>query len=342
MWPTVVPIEFSFIRVLNYPLVTVGLTTYNAIDSVERAVNSALVQTWPSIEIVAVDDCSTDGTREFLDQLAISHPTLRVFGNSVNGGVAVSRNRILDEAKGEFIAFFDDDDISLPERIEKQFQRIADYERQFAPGALVICHSARKQLYPNGEERLEPTMGQREGRLAPAGAAVARRILLGTPLEDGYGACPTCSQMARLATYRLLGGFDPSLRRGEDTDFNIRLAEAGGHFVGIAAPLVIQTMTKTSDKSLRDEYYNMLRLMEKHRAIMEREGQYDFCRAWLALKQAWLEQKHWEFTWRLMRLGLVSPLLTLRRLTIALPNLGLNRAFSQFHAVADEPKNHRC
>ena len=321
------------------PLVTLGITAYNAVDSIEKAVKSALSQTWRPIEIVAVDDCSTDSTREILLRLAGRYPELRVYRNEENVGVAVSRNRILEVAKGEFVAFFDDDDESLPDRIEAQFNRIFDYERQFAEGEQVICHTARTLIYPNGETRVEPTMGQIEGKRAPAGPAIARRILLGAPLKDGYGACPTCSQMARLATYRLLGGFDPSLRRGEDTDFNIRLAEAGGHFVGIAAPLVIQTMTKTSDKSLRDEYHNMLRLMEKHRAIMEREGQFDFCREWLTLKQAWLEKMNWEFAWRLMRLGLASPLLTLRRLIIALPNMGLNRAFSRFHAVGDEPKN---
>jgi hypothetical protein len=175
-----------------------------------------------------------------------------------------------------------------------------------------------------------------EGRRAPAGAAVARRILLGTPLEDGYGACPTCSQMARLSTYRRLGGFDAALRRGEDTDFNIRLAEAGGHFVGIDQPFVIQTMTKTPEKSLRDEYCNMRRLMEKHRAIMEREGQYDFCCEWLELKQTWLERRHLDFVRRLFRLSLNNPVLTLRRLYLALPNIGINRAFSRFHKSGDD------
>lgn len=320
------------------PLVTIGITAYNAVGSIERAVTSALSQTWRPIEIVAVDDCSTDFTQEILIRLGQQHPELRVYRNELNAGVALSRNRILEEAKGEFVAFFDDDDESLPDRVEAQVDRIVNYELQFTDGAPVVCHTARKILYPHRETRMEPTMGQIVGKRAPAGAAVARRILLGTPLEDGYGACPTCSQMARLSTYRLLGGFDPSLRRGEDTDFNIRLAEAGGHFVGIPNPLVTQTMTKTSDKSLRNEYDNMLRLMEKHRAIMEREGQYDFCREWLALKQAWLEKKHWEFARRLMWLGLSNPLLTLRRLTIALPNMGLNRAFSRFHTVSEKRK----
>jgi glycosyltransferase involved in cell wall biosynthesis len=320
-------------------LITIGLTTYNAADSVERALASAFTQTWHPFEVVAVDDCSSDGTREILERLAEQRPELRVFGNAVNGGVAVSRNRILEEARGEFVAFFDDDDQSLPERIVEQHARIVAYERSFASGAPVICHTARRLLYPHGEERLEPTMGQIEGKRAPAGPAVAQRILLGAPLEDGYGACPTCSQMARLSTYRLLGGFDPSLRRGEDTDFNIRLAEVGGHFVGIARPLVIQTMTKTSEKSLRDEYGNMRLLIEKHRAIMEREGQYDFCCNWLEAKQAWLERRLMDFVRRLLALGLANPFLTLRRLLLALPNVGLNRAFSRFHIGSGISRN---
>lgn len=47
------------------PLVTLGITAYNAVDSIEKAVKSALSQTWRPIEIVAVDDCSTDSTRDF-------------------------------------------------------------------------------------------------------------------------------------------------------------------------------------------------------------------------------------------------------------------------------------
>jgi glycosyltransferase involved in cell wall biosynthesis len=320
---------------LNRPLVTIGLAAYNAADTIERAVMSALSQTWRPIEIVVVDDCSSDGTREILERLSRRHSVVRVFHNAVNGGVAVSRNRILAEARGEFVAFFDDDDESLPERIVEQHARITGYEKQFAPDSPVICHTARKLVYPRGEEQAA-TMGQIEGKRAPAGIAVARRILLGAPLEDAYGACPTCSQMARLSTYKLVGGFDPSFRRSEDTDFSIRLAEAGGHFVGIGRPLVIQTMTRSAEKSLAEEYRNTIRLMEKHRAIIEREGQYDFCRDWLEAKQAWLERRRVDFIRRLLALALTHPVLTLRRLALALPNANLNRAFSGFYAGGDE------
>lgn len=317
--------------VMNLPLVTIGLTTYNASETVERAIRSALSQTWQPIEIVAVDDCSTDDTLKILDRLSQSHSELRVFSNATNGGVAISRNRILNEARGEFVAFFDDDDESAPERIEKQVRRITDYESNFAKGAPVVCHTARRRIYTEGLERIEQTMGEIEGKIAPNGIAVVHRILLGIPLEDGYGACPTCSQMARLMTYHTVRGFDPMLRRSEDTDFTIRLAEIGGHFVGIAQPLVTQWMTCTSEKSLREEHRNQLLLIEKHRSVFDRYGQYEFCRSWLDIKQTWLEKKRLAFIRILLSLAMKHPLLTTQRLIMALPNLRLNHAFSHFH-----------
>jgi len=313
------------------PHITIGLTSFNSIDTVERALDSALNQTWQSFEVIVVDDASTDGTLKKLIELALQHPELRVFSTTVNSGVAVARNQILAEAHGEFVAFFDDDDVSLPERIAKQYKRIVEYEREFAGGDPVICHSARRVIYPHGECRTEPTMGQTEGLHAPAGHAVTRRILMGEPLDDGYGACPTCSQMARLSTYHLVGGFDPQLRRGEDTDFNIRLAELGGHFVGIGQPLVTQTMSPTSEKSLAEEYRNMRILLEKHRALMDSLDQYEFCLRWLDAKQEWLANRPTAFMKKLSFLAFRHPLLTVQRLALALPNMGSNRAFSRFH-----------
>ncbi len=320
---------------MRRPLITIGLTTFNALDTVKRAINSAFSQTWHPIEVVAVDDCSDDGTFFLLEQIAEENSKLRVFRNRVNGGVSVSRNRILKEARGEFVVFFDDDDQSVPERITEQYSRIIDYEKRFAAGAPVVCYTAREINYPNGERFLAPTMGQATAKSAPAGLAVAHRILIGTPLEDAYGACPTCSQMARLETFCLVGGFDPNLRRGEDTDFNIRLASIGGHFVGIAHPLVIQNMTKTSDKSLAEEYRNAKILLRKHRSIIGNQVQYNFCCDWLNLKQSWLECHRIEFACQLVMLVIKHPVLSLARLRAAFNNIKLNQLFSRFH-LADE------
>lgn len=319
---------------MRAPLVTIGLTTYNAADTVERALRSAVGQDWRPIEVVVVDDGSTDETVSILERWAARHPEIRIFRNPQNSGIAVSRNRILEEARGEFVAFFDDDDESMPDRVERQVARLESYEFDFADGAPVICHTARVVIYPDGTRRVEPTTGETEGRRAPAGVPVAHRVLLGTPLKDAYGACPTCSQMGRLSVYRNLGGFDPLLRRGEDTEFNIRLARAGGHFVGIGDPLVIQKMTKTSDKSLADEYKYLMYILEKHTDLLSELGQFEFCRKWFTAKQRFLENRPYAFIVDFISLGLRYPIPTVRRLCLALPNIGRNRRFRRFHQVS--------
>ena len=70
--------------------------------------------------------------------------------NATNCGVAVSRNRIVEAARGEFIAFFDDDDMSDADRCVRQVERIMAYEARFARGGLVLCNTARMQIYPDG------------------------------------------------------------------------------------------------------------------------------------------------------------------------------------------------
>lgn len=315
------------------PLVTIGITAFNAQGSVERAVRSALAQEWRPIEIVVVDDASTDETGLVLAGLAAEHDEIRVFTQPQNGGVAAARNRILAEARGEFVCFFDDDDESLPGRVGAQLRRILDYERDSANGPKVVCHTARRLCYPDGATQIAPTMGQTTGQPAPAGLAVARRIVMGTPLEDGYGGCPTCSQMARLSVYRGLGGFDPDFRRSEDTEFCVRLARAGGHFVGIGTPMVLQHMTPTTDKSLKDEQRYAGALLEKHRDLFDSEQSYRFARDWLELKHHWLAGRRWRFATGLARVSVAHPVITAERLLLALPNFGINRAFRQFHSA---------
>lgn len=322
---------FATVKAETRPLVTIGIAVYNAADTVQRAVSSALAQTWRPIEIILVDDCSTDGTPMVLASLQEGHPEIRLFRQARNAGVAATRNRIVAEAKGEFIAFFDDDDRSHPDRIVRQVARIEAYEHAFAAGAPVICHTARRQWFADGREQVVSTMGTQVGRAAPAGRAVAERVLIGTPLKDGYGACATCSQMARTALYRDLGGFDSAFRRSEDTDLAVRLAKAGGHFVGIAEPLVEQFMTRTPDKSLVGEKDYTVLLLEKHRDVPDRFGLFDFCRGWIEVKQAWLERRQSVALGRAARLSLRYPAQSLRRLWAALSNIGPNLAFRRFY-----------
>lgn len=316
---------------MTQPLVTVGITAYNAEDTIEMAIVSALAQTWQPLEIVVVDDCSTDATAEKAAAAAKGHRNVRVVRCPTNGGVAAARNVVLREAAGEFVVFFDDDDESLPQRIAAQVGRIVAYETRLSAPAPVICHAARRQIYPNGSRRIETTMGTKGGFPAPHGRAVAERILNGTPVADGFGSCATCSQMARRATYLAVGGFDPEFRRSEDTDLCVRLALAGAHFVGIAEPLVTQKMTLAADKTLVQDRDYALALLRKHRASFRNRQAADFALSWTRLKFVWLAGRRADFLAGLIGLWLRHPVAVTKRILYALPTQSTRSAFRSLH-----------
>lgn len=103
----------------QYPLISVIIPAYNAEKTIQRAVRSVLDQTYPNVELVVVDDGSTDGTGDLLDSLAEEEHKLRVM-HQANGGVCAARNAGLDRAKGERICFLDADD----ELTEKALQTL--------------------------------------------------------------------------------------------------------------------------------------------------------------------------------------------------------------------------
>lgn len=311
------------------PLISIGISCFNASDTIEKAVMSALAQNWPNTEIIIVDDCSSDDSPQILEKLDAEHSKVRVYFQSSNGGVAAVRNEIINLAMGEFLVFFDDDDESDPDRIQSQYQRITTYEEEGTDNP-VICHTARLQKYADGTERYESTMGMGSG-LAPNGEAVALRTLTGKNLSDISGSTATCSQMARLSTYKKLNGFDASFRRSEDTDFNIRAALAGAHFVGLEQPLVIQRMTKTFDKTLDDEEFFMLKLIEKHKDFIEKHTSARFCRDWIITKHRFLKKQYFKFGSRILWLFVKSPIQTFQRIKWAMPNMSANLQFKNFH-----------
>ncbi len=101
-------------------LVSVLIPVYNVEAYFEEAVRSILSQTYSKLEIVIVDDCSTDGTYSICQRLAESDPRIRLFRNDANRKIASTLNRALSESTGQLIARMDGDDISEPDRIERQ------------------------------------------------------------------------------------------------------------------------------------------------------------------------------------------------------------------------------
>lgn len=117
------------------PLVSVILPVYNGESFVGQAIESALSQTWRNLEIIVVDDGSTDQTLSVLEVYAARDPRVRIT-RQPNGGVARARNRGLAEARGEFIAPLDADDLWEPTKIEQQVRRMIEAGAQTG---LVYC-----------------------------------------------------------------------------------------------------------------------------------------------------------------------------------------------------------
>ena len=300
------------------PLITLGVSCYNAEETIANALDSAIAQKWENKEIIVVDDCSSDSSWKILSDYNQRYPHLiRIFKHQTNSGIAAVRNTLIKEAQGSYIAFFDDDDIGHPSRISKQYRALAKVGKE----KLALCHTARKQISPEGSFCYIPTFATKK---IVSGEQVALRILTGRPLFNEYGGAATCSQMGAKETYTKLGGFDSTIWKGEDTEFNIRLSLAGGSFIGIAEPLVTQTMTPTSDKkaSLERKFCNLI--WQKHKSFLEKNDCYEFCLQWLNLKFDFISNDKKAFAKNFLSLSFRHPLKVLQRAWWSLPNLRHN------------------
>ena len=106
----------------NSPTISVVMPVYNRQKYVAEAIDSILVQTYKDFEFIIVDDCSTDQTLNIILTYKKKDQRIRIIKNNQNLGIAISRNKGIDLAQGKYIAFMDSDDISLPERFEKQIE----------------------------------------------------------------------------------------------------------------------------------------------------------------------------------------------------------------------------
>ena len=101
-------------------LISVIIPSYNAEKTIEKAIQSVIVQTYSNIEVIIVDDCSKDGTVKTAISYAAKDNRIKVLQNQTNMGVALTRNKGVKKAQGDWIAFLDSDDRWIPSKLEKQ------------------------------------------------------------------------------------------------------------------------------------------------------------------------------------------------------------------------------
>ena len=103
----------------NGPMVSIAMSTYNSSSTIVPVLESLMSQSYRNLEVLVVDDCSSDNTVEVASQFSEREPRIRVFQQSQNGGTYRARNRALQEARGEFFTCNDSDDWAHPAKIEK-------------------------------------------------------------------------------------------------------------------------------------------------------------------------------------------------------------------------------
>ena len=99
-------------------LASIIMPAYNSARFIRESIDSVLAQTYTEWELLIVDDCSTDNTKEVVQ--SYSDERIHYFCNEKNCGAAVTRNRALQQAKSRYIAFLDSDDLWTPDKLEKQ------------------------------------------------------------------------------------------------------------------------------------------------------------------------------------------------------------------------------
>ena len=107
---------------MSRPSVTVFMAVYNGAAWLKEAIDSILSQSFPDLEFLIIDDGSTDNSKAIIE--SCSDRRIRLLDNEQNKGIVYTRNRGIREARGEFIAVLDSDDIAMPGRIELQYKHL--------------------------------------------------------------------------------------------------------------------------------------------------------------------------------------------------------------------------
>jgi glycosyltransferase involved in cell wall biosynthesis len=184
--------------------ITTVIPVRNRIKFIARALGSVAAQTNRSTEIIVVDDASTDGTREFVAELAKNTTNLKLIPLDKNVGAAEARNIGVRHATGDLIAFLDSDDAWYPEKLEKQITEFKSTDGVVA----VFCGS--RVVYSDRSFCHMP----------------AADITL-TDLFYSNALSTTSSALISKKALVEVGGFDGSLPSCQDWDLFIRLAEIG-------------------------------------------------------------------------------------------------------------------
>jgi glycosyltransferase involved in cell wall biosynthesis len=198
-------------------LVSVVIPNYNYSHYLREAIDGVLGQTYQPIEIVVVDDGSSDGSRDVLESYG---STIKAIFQQ-NHGVSQARNTGVEASDGEFLAFLDADDLWLPKKVERQVERFV------AEPELGLVHVGVREIDGEGKDLREKLSGG-EGRIADQILMLTDEGVLG----GGSGF------MVPRAVFDDIGGFDVRLSTSADWDLLYRIADR--YAVGFVSEVLLK------------------------------------------------------------------------------------------------------
>ncbi|AEI96556.1 glycosyltransferase family 2 protein [Roseobacter litoralis] len=207
-------------------LISVVVPVYNRAHEVVRSVGSICAQSYQNLEILIVDDCSTDDIEGAVTDLKDSR--VRLVRREKNGGAAAARNSGLAAATGDLVAFMDSDDISLFDRFAQEMALFCSLPEDYiGVYAAAIAHT----------DTTEDARAQAAARVLPP---IHRRPLSGNlfdaTLEGNFIDMPT--MLLKKSAVLAAGPFDERLRNNVDWDFTLRLTRQG-KFGFVPQPLYV-------------------------------------------------------------------------------------------------------
>lgn len=228
---------------MRSPAFSVVIPCYNVAATIEETIASVSAQTCADLEIIAVDNNSTDDTAGVLARIARTEPRLRIIAERLQG-LSAARNAGIRAARGMYIALLDGDDLFDPDYLET-------HASNFADDGVGLSYS---------RIRLVDQIGRPTGNVTnpPLRGLTAADLLRGNP----------CTSMivARRDVFDKAGLFNPSLRRVEDQEWLFRVAAAGYVFRGIDRAIASYRITPGGLSQ------NLAGMLEAHGQMLDAAG----------------------------------------------------------------------
>lgn len=240
-------------------LVSVIVPVFNRAHLLSRTVGSVCSQSYRNIEILIIDDCSTDAIEDAV--AALGDERVRLVKRAQNGGVAAARNTGVEEAKGELVAFFDSDDICVFDRIERQVRLFlaqpADYIGAYC--ARLFYNDVEESNYTRTACHIRPYPHE-----APLSGNIANRTMQGNIINFP-------GLLVRRSALLAAGPSDELLRNNVDWDLCLRLTQQG-KFAFEPEPLILtptalkaEVIAQRISRSSRYKTFSYVRITGKLR-----------------------------------------------------------------------------